>query len=56
MGWWEERVVPHLVEATCGTGAVRWHRRLAVEGLGHAAELARSLALHYAREARAAAQ
>ena len=30
--------------------------RLAVEGLGHAAELARSLALHYAREARAAAQ
>lgn len=29
--------------------------RLAVEGLGHAAELARSLALHYAREARAAA-
>ncbi len=30
--------------------------RLALEGLGHAAELARSLALHYAREARAAAQ
>lgn len=30
--------------------------RIAVEGLGHAAELARSLALHYAREARAAAQ
>lgn len=29
--------------------------RIAVEGLGHAAELARSLALHYAREARAAA-
>ncbi len=33
MGWWEERVVPHLVEATCGTGAVRWHRRHAVAGL-----------------------
>ena len=36
------------------TGALL--ERLAVEGLGHAAELARSLALHYAREARAAAQ
>lgn len=33
MGWWEERVVPHLVEATCGTGAVRWHRRQVVAGL-----------------------
>jgi ubiquinone/menaquinone biosynthesis C-methylase UbiE len=33
VGWWEERVVPHLVEASCGTGAVRWHRRIAVEGL-----------------------
>jgi bacterioferritin (cytochrome b1) len=30
--------------------------RLAAESLGHAAELARALALHYAREARAAAQ
>ena len=33
MGWWEERVVPHLVEASCGTGAVRWHRRQAVAGI-----------------------
>jgi len=30
--------------------------RLSAEALGHAAELARALALHYAREARAAAQ
>ncbi len=30
--------------------------RLGAESLGHAAELARALALHYAREARAAAQ
>ncbi|AKU90558.1 hypothetical protein AKJ08_0945 [Vulgatibacter incomptus] len=30
--------------------------RLGAEALGHAAELARALALHYAREARAAAQ
>lgn len=35
------------------TGALL--EKLAVEGLAHAAELARALALHYAREARAAA-
>ncbi|GAA1917302.1 class I SAM-dependent methyltransferase [Nocardioides marmoribigeumensis] len=33
MSWWEDRVVPHLVEATCGTGAVRWHRRPVVAGV-----------------------
>ena len=33
MSWWEERVVPHLVEASCGTGAVRFHRRPVVAGL-----------------------
>lgn len=35
------------------TGALL--EKIAVEGLAHAAELARALALHYAREARAAA-
>ncbi len=33
MSWWEDRVLPHLVEASCGTGAVRFHRRPVVAGL-----------------------
>ena len=46
------RVATHLGDPESGALL----ERLAVEGLGHAAELARSLALHYAREARTAAQ
>lgn len=33
MSWWEDHVVPRLVETSCGTGAVRHHRRPTVAGL-----------------------
>ena len=33
MGWWEERVLPHVVERTCGVPELASHRALACQGL-----------------------
>lgn len=33
MGLWEERVVPHLVDAACGTGAIHRERRVTCASL-----------------------
>jgi SAM-dependent methyltransferase len=33
MGWWEERVLPHVVDKTCGSGELASHRAATCEGL-----------------------
>jgi SAM-dependent methyltransferase len=33
MGWWEERVLPHVVERTCGIPELERHRVAACQGL-----------------------
>ena len=33
MGWWEERVLPHVVEKSCGTAELDPHREAACQGL-----------------------
>ena len=33
MGWWENRVLPHLVEASCGGAEIAGHRAEVCAGL-----------------------